>query len=209
MSPARSLLKKYILEICGWDEAENVLSTAELAHTGQVRRSGEAYIEHPIAVANIINKFYPGERLLCTAALLHDTLEDAVSNGNFKDEKELVSTIKKSYRNAGEGLEVLSIVYALTHEKHTNYTDYIMALSSNPGALKIKLADMLHNMSSSPTPRQARKYRLAFNSLSDHHGGIPESINPKHWEELVTIIDNTLAGEIEPKVNAEPVNQRE
>ena len=85
MSPAKKSLKKYISEICGWKDADNILSTAELAHTGQTRRSGEPYIEHPIAVANIINRFYPGERLLCTAALLHDTLEDAVANGNFRD----------------------------------------------------------------------------------------------------------------------------
>jgi guanosine-3',5'-bis(diphosphate) 3'-pyrophosphohydrolase len=197
MSPAKRLLKKYILEICGWDDAEDVLSTAELAHTGQTRRTGEPYIEHPIAVANIINQFYPGERLLCTAALLHDTLEDAVSNGNFNDEQELIDTIKKSYRNPSEGLEVLSIVYALTHEKSIDYTEYIMALASNPGALKIKLADMLHNMSSSPSPRQAKKYKLAFDTLSDHHGGMPESINPAHWKELGDVINATITNDTE------------
>ncbi len=192
MSPAKKILKKYILEICGWDDADQILSTAELAHTGQTRRSGEPYIEHPIAVANIISKYYPGERLLCTAALLHDTLEDAVANGNFKDEQELVDTIKSSYRNPKEGMQVLSIVYALTHEKGGDYTGYMLQLASNIDALKIKLADMLHNMSTGPTPKQALKYRKAFDALTNMLGSPPKGINPDHWNELVMIIDNTL-----------------
>ncbi len=195
MSPAKKALKKYISEICGWKDADQILSTAELAHTGQTRRSGEPYIEHPIAVANIISKYYPGERLLCTAALLHDTLEDAVANGNFKDEQELVDTIKSSYRNPEEGMQVLSIVYALTHEKGGDYTGYMLQLASNIDALKIKLADMLHNMSTSPTPKQAQKYRTAFDALSKGTGGPPAGINPEHWQELVNIIDSTLAGD--------------
>ena len=195
MSPAKKALKKYISEICGWKDADQILSTAELAHTGQTRRSGEPYIEHPIAVANIISKYYPGERLLCTAALLHDTLEDAVANGNFRDEQELVDTIKSSYRNPEEGMQVLSIVYALTHEKGGDYTGYMLQLASNIDALKIKLADMLHNMSTSPTPKQAQKYRTAFDALSKGTGGPPAGINPEHWQELVNIIDSTLAGD--------------
>ena len=193
MSPAKKALKKYIAEICGWKDADQILSTAELAHTGQLRRSGEPYIEHPIAVANIINKYYPGERLLCTAALLHDTLEDAVANGNFRDEQELVDTIKASYQNPEEGLQVLSIVYALTHEKGGDYTSYLVQLSSNVDALKIKLADMLHNMSTGPTAKQAAKYRNAFDALTKGTDGAPAGINPEHWSELTSIIDNTLS----------------
>jgi len=193
MSPAKKSLKKYISEICGWEDADQILSTAELAHTGQTRRSGEPYIEHPIAVANIINRFYPGERLLCTAALLHDTLEDAVANGNFRDEEELVDTIKNSYRNPEEGMQVLSIVYALTHERGADYTRYLVQLASNPDALKIKLADMLHNMSTGPTPKQAQKYRTAFDALTKGSGGPPAGINPDHWNELVNIIDAALS----------------
>ena len=195
MSPAKKALKKYISEICGWKDADQILSTAELAHTGQTRRSGEPYIEHPIAVANIINQYYPGERLLCTAALLHDTLEDAVANGNFKDEQELVDTIKDSYRNPEEGLQVLSIVYALTHDKSTDYTGYLLQLSSNIDALKIKLADMLNNMSTGPTPKSALKYRTAFDALLKSHNGIPAGINQEHWGALVDIIDSTLGNE--------------
>lgn len=184
-------LREYIFEVCGAGEAEQILSTAELAHSGQTRRSGEPYIEHPIAVANIINKYYPGERLLCTAALLHDTLEDAVNNGNFKDEQELVDTIRLSYQDPSEGAKVLSIVYALTHDKSIDYTSYLVELSKNADALKIKLADMLHNMSTGPTSRQALKYQNAFKALSPD-GMAPQGIHPEHWNELNSIISSSI-----------------
>ena len=187
MSPGKETLLSFIKEVCGGADADAILSTAELAHGGQVRRSGEPYIEHPIAVANIINQYYPGERLLCTAALLHDTLEDAVENGNFKDEQELVDTIQSAYTNPEEGQQVLSIVYALTHEKSTPYTEYVISLSNNTSALKIKLADMLHNLSNNPSPRQLIKYGTALNALAGVGGNIPTGIHPGHWDALMKI----------------------
>ena len=193
MSPSKMRLKKYLMEVCGGNDAQAILSTAELAHTGQMRRSGEPYIEHPIAVANIINQYYPGEPLLCTAALLHDTLEDAVENGNFKDEQELVDTIKSSYRNPQEGMKVLSIVYALTHAKEVAYGDYVLELSGNKDALKIKLADMLHNLTSSPSPRQAKKYGDAIDMLEQSVNGVPAGVSPDHWAALKTAVDDALA----------------
>lgn len=195
MSPSKLALKNYISEVCGGNDAEAILSTAELAHTGQMRRSGEPYIEHPIAVANIISKYYPGERLLCTAALLHDTLEDAVENGNFQNEQELVDTIKSSYDNPGEGMKVLSIVYALTHAKDVGYGDYVIELSSNPDALKIKLADILHNLTSSPSEKQAKKYSGAITTLEQSFGGVPAGIATEHWAALKQAVDNAIVTE--------------
>jgi (p)ppGpp synthase/HD superfamily hydrolase len=195
MSPSKLALKNYISEVCGGQDAEAILSTAELAHTGQMRRSGEPYIEHPIAVANIISRYYPGERLLCTAALLHDTLEDAVENGNFRDEQELVDTIKTSYDNPDEGLKVLSIVYALTHAKDVEYGDYVLKLSTNPDALKIKLADMLHNLTSSPSEKQAKKYEAAITSLEQSSGGPPADVSLEHWEALKQAVNNAIITE--------------
>lgn len=193
MSPSKTILKKYLLEVCGGSDAQAILSTAELAHTGQMRRSGEPYIEHPIAVANIINKYYPGEPLLCTAALLHDTLEDAVENGNFENEEELVDTIKSSYSNPQEGMKVLSIVYALTHAKETAYDEYVSQLAGNHDALKIKLADMLHNLTSSPSPKQAKKYETAINVLEKISNGIPAGISTMHWNDLKNAVSSALA----------------
>tara|TARA_Y100000590_G_scaffold460873_1_gene621219 strand:+ start:1916 stop:2494 length:579 start_codon:yes stop_codon:yes gene_type:complete len=182
------VLREYIKEVCGGKDASNILQTAEKAHSGQMRRSGEPYIEHPIAVANIIKQYYPGEQLLCTAALLHDTLEDAIKYGNYVDENELVNAITSSYSSPSEGKHVLQILYLLTHEPGADYSKYVLSLSDNPGALKIKLADMLHNLSSSPHKKQALKYLTALNSLELKYSGIPPEINPAHWSQLQDII---------------------
>jgi len=189
MSPELKVLREYIQEVCGGDDADKILGTAEHAHKGQVRRSGEPYIEHPVAVANIIKQYYPGERLLCTAALLHDALEDAIDNGNYKDEEELVDAIRGSYADSGEGQKVLSIVYALTHGESTPYLEYVLALASNPGALKVKLADMLHNLSSSPSPKQVIKYGGAIAALRNAFGAPPPGISAEHWDELEKLIN--------------------
>jgi len=209
MSPSKLALKNYIMEVCGGNDAEAILSTAELAHTGQMRRSGEPYIEHPIAVANIISKYYPGERLLCTAALLHDTLEDAVENGNFRDEQELVDTIKSSYGNPGEGMKVLSIVYALTHVKDVEYGDYVLDLLTNPDALKIKLADMLHNLTSSPSEKQAKKYETAITSLEQAANGVPPGVSLEHWDALKHAVSNTIVTEALREVVRVIINDEE
>jgi len=182
------ILRSYILEVCGGIDAEKILDTAQTAHSGQMRRSGEPYIDHPIAVANIIKRYYPGEQLLCTAALLHDTLEDAVSNGNYKDETELIDAIRQSYSNPGEGQAVLSIVYALTHGSEASYLEYILSLAGNQDALKIKLADMLHNLSASPSPRQIKKYGNALTALRNQSGGVPGGISSEHWGALEEFI---------------------
>ena len=59
--------RKSIKEICGVPNAdiENAMSTANLAHLGQERRSGGPYIEHPVAVADIVYHFYPDDQILC------------------------------------------------------------------------------------------------------------------------------------------------
>ncbi len=54
---------------------ERAYQTAELAHRGQLRRSGEPYITHPIAVTQILADLGLGPKTLA-AALLHDTVED-------------------------------------------------------------------------------------------------------------------------------------
>ena len=190
MSPELQVLREYIQEICGGDDAEKILDTATTAHRGQMRRSGEPYIEHPVAVANIIKQYYPDERLLCTAALLHDALEDAIDNGNYKDEEELVNAIRGSYTSAAEGQEVLSIVYALTHGENTPYLEYVLALAGNPGALKVKLADMLHNLISHPSPKQIKKYGGALIALRDAYGSPPAGISAEHWNALEEFISN-------------------
>ena len=124
------LLRQYISEICGMASADvdDAMATAQLAHLGQTRRSGEPYIEHPMAVAKIIEKYYPEDQTLCAIALLHDTLEDAIELGNIKSSEDLSSMITASFGDVQSGREALRVVRQLTHEKNVPYQDYVLSL---------------------------------------------------------------------------------
>ena len=80
---AVALLREYV-----GTELEKIYNVALKAHHGQERRSGGPYISHPIAVTEIIKKFYPGNLTLQKIALLHDTFEDAIAHGNVENEDE-------------------------------------------------------------------------------------------------------------------------
>ena len=70
---SKSLLAHYPDASLG--ELERAYKVAEKAHTGQLRKSGEPYITHPLAVSEILAEIGLGLETLI-AALLHDTIED-------------------------------------------------------------------------------------------------------------------------------------
>ena len=187
----RCVIKEQSVGLCG-DRAldlQDALATAQLAHMGQTRRSGGPYLSHPMEVARIINVYYPNAPDLCTIALLHDALEDALTQGNVSSQEEMESMIAGSFQDSRLGHRALEIVSALTHDKGIPYTDYLLKLASEPSALKIKLADMLHNIQSSPSERQFKKYQDAIGALKDYFGGTPPQIDVGHWNALLQAAD--------------------
>ena len=175
-----------IAELCGAPnpDIDDALATAQLAHLGQTRRSGGEYIEHPKEVAEIVYSYY-GDPLLCAAALMHDVLEDAVDQGNMSNLQDAATMISASLGDEQDGREVLRIVRRLSHEKSTPYTEYVLTLLGDPSALKVKLADMLHNLQNSPSPKQRKKYARALQAVYRAAKGIPHGINHSHWRALL------------------------
>ena len=113
------------------------------AHEGQTRSSGEPYITHPVAVADILKKeSYDIEYQI--VALFHDLLEDTNAT-----EDEIRSI-------AGE--EVLQAVKLLTKEKGYDMQTYVTRIRQNPIAYAVKGADRLHNLrTASCTSRHFRQ----------------------------------------------------
>ena len=118
---------------------ERAYAVAAKAHEGQLRRSGEPYITHPVAVAQILADLGLGPRAIA-AALLHDTVEDT---GYELDEL-----------TAEFGDEVAMLVDGVTKLDKVKYGDaaqaetvrkMIVAMSKDIRVLIIKLADRLHN----------------------------------------------------------------
>ena len=118
---------------------ERAHAAAERAHEGQQRKSGEPYITHPIAVAQILAELGIGAKTLA-AALLHDTVEDTdytldLVRHNFGDEVAMLV----------DGVTKLDkLKYGDTAQAET-VRKMVVAMSKDIRGLVIKLADRLHN----------------------------------------------------------------
>lgn len=110
------------------DLTRKAYSIAERAHMGQVDKCGVDYIQHPLFVASQL----VDECEVC-AALLHDVVEDTVFS--LSD----LSVV-------GFPSRVVQLVDLLTRPSGLTYTQYIRRLSVDPGAVRIKLADLEHNL---------------------------------------------------------------
>ena len=137
------------------DKIQKAADYAAELHAGQFRVSGEPYISHPIAVAEIVAGLELDTNSIC-AALLHDTVEDC-------SDKTDLSQIEKMF-----GAEVAMLVDGLTklvtlyiedkEEAHIeNLRKMLLAMSKDVRVIFIKLCDRLHNMrtlSVKPDPKR-------------------------------------------------------
>ena len=102
------------------------MKIAYQAHHGQLDYNGIPYIFHPIHLAEQMD-----DEFSCCVALLHDTVEDTDVTL-----EELMAIFPRKVTDA---------VALMTHEKGTDYFDYVRAIKENPIARKVKLADLAHN----------------------------------------------------------------
>jgi guanosine-3',5'-bis(diphosphate) 3'-pyrophosphohydrolase len=134
---------------------------AEAAHVGQKRKSGEDFIEHPIAVSQVLAELGLDTTTL-EASLLHDVVED--------------TDVALEELREGFGDEVAGIVDGLTklekiefksreQEQAENVRKMIVAMAGDIRVLLIKLADRLHNMRTLEVLRQEQRTRIATETL--------------------------------------------
>lgn len=115
---------------------------AKAAHNGQLRRSGEPYIEHPVQIAYIAAELAMDSTAI-TAALLHDTIEDTPYT--FSDIETLFGT---TVAEIVDGVTKLAKLQYTTHEEQQveNLRKMFFAMSKDIRVVIIKLIDRLHNM---------------------------------------------------------------
>ncbi|MHB2023644.1 MAG: RelA/SpoT family protein, partial [Mycobacteriales bacterium] len=187
---------------------------AERAHSGQMRRSGDAYITHPLAVASIVAELgMPIETVV--AALLHDTVEDTPV------------TLDEIRRNFGE--MVADLVDGVTKLDKVKYGDVaeaetirkmVVAMARDPKVLVLKLADRLHNLRTIahlPADKQQRMarqtleiyaplaHRLGMNTIKWELEDLSfATLYPKRAEEIARLVaerapsrDNLLASVVD------------
>ena len=131
------------------------------AHAGQVRKSGEPYLTHPLAVAGILSDWKMDVDTIATG-LLHDTMEDCLVTQSdlldlFGDEvAELVDGVTKIGK-----LEFRSKEEAQAE----NFRKMVLAMAKDVRVILVKLADRLHNMRTMQHMRSDRQKAISQETL--------------------------------------------
>ena len=187
---------------------------AEKAHAGQVRKSGEPYIIHPVAAALILADMRIDPIIIC-AALLHDVPEDTnvtleELNKNFGPE---ISSIVEGITKLGK------LKYRGVERYIENLRKMFVAMAEDIRVMIVKFADRIHNLmtlDSLPAPKQ---YRIALESLEIYAPianrlGIGEMkglledlafkyVYPKEYENTLNIKETRLKGTEQLLVNVQ------
>ena len=133
------------------------------AHNGQRRRSGEAYVFHPIAVAKIVSSEIGLDATSIAAALIHDVVED---NENYS-----INDIEQMF-----GKVVAKIVHGLTKISKLskssdvslqaeNFKKMVLTLNDDIRVIIIKIADRLHNMQTMHSMKPDKQIKIASETL--------------------------------------------
>ena len=134
---------------------------AEQAHDGQLRRSGEAYVTHPLAVANILADMRMDAQSLA-AAMLHDVIEDT---GISKEA--LGQQFGDTVAELIDGVSKLSqIEFASKAEAQAeNFQKMALAMAKDIRVILVKLADRIHNMRTLGVLAPEKRRRIARETL--------------------------------------------
>lgn len=134
---------------------------AEQAHHGQVRKSGEPYIQHPLAVAEVIVNMQMDVTSII-AALLHDVVEDTTVS---------LETVRSEFGETCamlvDGVTKLEKIQFKSKEEqqNENYRKMFVAMAQDIRVILIKLADRLHNMRTLKYQSQEKQQRIADETL--------------------------------------------
>ncbi|MGE3757129.1 MAG: bifunctional (p)ppGpp synthetase/guanosine-3',5'-bis(diphosphate) 3'-pyrophosphohydrolase, partial [Pseudobdellovibrionaceae bacterium] len=140
------LLKRIKLYYPGADLSliERAYYFSEKAHEGQIRRSGEPYFSHPLAVAAILADLHLDLASIATG-LLHDTVED--TEATLDDVRREFGEVVALLVDGVTKLSRMSFKNQNTHEKQgENIRKMIVAMGKDVRVILVKLTDRLHNM---------------------------------------------------------------
>jgi len=130
-------------------------------HQGQTRRSGEPYVQHPVAVAGVLT-LLKTDVAAVVAGLLHDTLEDTVATP-----AELEREFGKEVVHLVDGVtKIGKITFRSYEEKQAeNFRKMVLSMADDIRVVIIKLADRLHNMRTLEHLSEAKRLEIAQETL--------------------------------------------
>src|SRR5919198_1633271 len=140
---------------------EEAYRFSEAAHAGQTRQSGDPYISHPLAVAEILAEWHLDAQTLI-AALLHDVTEDTSVT---KDE--ISDTFGRPVADLVDGVSKLDKMEFQSAEdaQAENFRKMLLAMARDVRVILIKLADRLHNMRTLGAVAPAKRRRIARETM--------------------------------------------
>lgn len=146
------------------DQLEQVCNAflfAEAAHDGQYRRSGDPYITHPLAVANILADMRMDPQSVM-AALLHDVIEDTPIS-----KEEIAERFGEVVADLVDGVSKISAIKFedRAQAQAENFQKMVLAMTKDIRVILVKLADRLHNMRTLGVLNPQKKRRIATETL--------------------------------------------
>ncbi len=134
---------------------------AEEVHHGQMRRSGEPYITHPVAAALILAEMRLDYQTIM-ATLLHDVVEDTQTSN-----EELIQQFGEEVATLVDGVTKLTKIKfeSRAEAQAENFRKMVMAMVKDIRVIIVKLADRLHNMRTLGVMPGAKKRRIAIETL--------------------------------------------
>jgi len=198
-------MTRRFLSKSGQRQVEKAYRFARKAHGDQFRKSGEPYIEHPVAVATTLAELELDQDTI-SAALLHDVIEDTdYSLADIRDEfgeqiAEIIDGVTKLDRFKFGSRE---------EQQAENMRKMLIAMAHDVRVILIKLADRLHNMETIDALPVARRREIAQETLEiyaplAHRFGISqikwrledlsfEVLHPKRYEQIRRMVTERRA----------------
>lgn len=188
------------------DRIKRAIAIATEAHRGQLRKTGEPYIIHPLAVKKILEEWGMDEDTVI-AGILHDTVEDTnLTLSDIKQEfGESVAFLVDGVTKLSTARDGMRDIDTYLPETKDNFLRLLIALGDDIRVLIIKLADRLHNLrtlSALPPDKQrkiAKETLEVFAPLADRlNMGLLrvemadlafKYVDPKRYDYLKTLID--------------------
>ncbi len=160
----------------GIDDVYRAFVFAEKYHRGQVRKSGEQYIHHPIEVAETLAELRMDSRTLM-AALLHDVIEDTDAT-----KEQIIEQFGEDIALMVDGVSKIGQIEFESKEQAEaeNFRKMLMAMSEDVRVMIIKLADRLHNMRTLSIMRAEKQKRISQQTI-DIYAPIAERLGLYHW----------------------------
>lgn len=173
-----AITKQYIHRQEDQDLIKKAYDVALKSHEGQFRKSGEAYIVHPLSVACILANLQVGPATIC-AGLLHDTIEDTEET-----KEDITAVFGEDIASIVDGVTKLTqMKFASLEQKQAeNHQHMLLAMAKDIRVIVVKLADRLHNIRTLGSLSAEKQVRIAR----------------KRWKSMLLWLINSVCSKSKP-----------